>query len=201
MDLSDVSRRRLLSTGTVLTSGFIAGCSTSSAGDTETPTPQPISDDETRKRVREETPSPTEASRVSFNINVFNHRTSSSSATLKVTHKMIPACKFDTPECRRPTDSEVRVEEIFSVPPQKTTLFSTGPMESSWAKQKADTFLFDFATTDESVHRHTINHNAAEYIDDEFLGPQYTWLVMPGTTYTVDIVLLQKDVIPRISVA
>jgi hypothetical protein len=74
-------------------------------------------------------------------------------------------------------------------------------MERSWAKQKAHTFLFDLATTDVSVHRHTINHNAAKYIDDEFLGPQYTWLVMPGTAYTVDIVILQNDVIPTISVA
>lgn len=201
MDVSDVSRRRLLSTGTVLTSGFIAGCSTSSAGDTETPTPQTISDEEASERVREETPSPTEASRVSFTINVSNRRTSSISATLKFTHKMIPACQFDPPECRRPTDSKVRLEESFSVPPQKTTSFSTGSMESSLAKQKAHTFLFDFETTDVSIHRHTINHNAAKYIDDEFLGPQYTWLVMPGTAYTVDIVVLQKDVISAISVA
>ena len=200
MNLPDVSRRRLLSTGTVLTSGFIAGCSISTAGDTETPTPQSISDEETSKGVREETRSPAEASRVSFKINVSNHRTSSINATLKVTHRMIPACKFDPPECRRPTDSDLQLEESFSVAPQETTAFFTGSMESSLEKQKAHTFLFKFETTDVSIHRHTINHNAAKYIDDEFLGPQYTWLVMPGMTYTVDIVVLQEDVISTISV-
>ena len=87
------------------------------------------------------------------------------------------------------------------MPPKKTTSFSTGSVESPLAKHKAHTFLFDFETTDVSIHRHTINHNAAKYIDDEFLGPQCTWLVMPGTAYTVDIVVLQKDVISAISVA